>query len=428
MLRHGEVYAGIALAIAAGATTALSMVVQHAALTYPGRAMPARLCGRTLCDVNKNAVWMLGLVLYGVGTGVVYSFAGLWIPLSLLACLFLTMLAFNLFFSWYFLGEALTWPKVAGSLIVLLGACMCAIGASVGNPGVPTDFSSDDVAALFAAPLGATYFALLVLSVLSTLGAILVHERTYPLDRVAERPPPAWLESTMAVMYPASLGLDEAVAHLTLRCMNAMLSQCNRGGCSHPIFPATIVMCAVSSVGTVIWLRIVFKRFAVTSALPIEYGAASAADVASGLLFFQEYKSFALWRYPLIVGGVALCLVGIQVGRMAADKAPASELARAITLATVIDPGKPASPSSRGAHQAAPAAQCVPPVCGDGDGDQCEAGGLAPPCSQEPPACSPQTAAGDAQSSLRAEPGAGRPPLRELRQPTRSRRIAPLGA
>ena len=39
------------------------------------------------------------------------------------------------------------------------------------------------------------------------------------------RLPPPWLDRVMLLVYPASLGLDEGIAHLTLRAMNAMLNQ-----------------------------------------------------------------------------------------------------------------------------------------------------------------------------------------------------------
>lgn len=305
------------MAVMAGALTALSMVMQHAALRHATPKMSFSFRGRALLTVHKNVFWLAGLVLYGIATGVLYSFAGLWIPLSMLAGLFLTMLAFNLFFSRLFLGEVLTKPKVAGAFTVLVGASLSALGTSLGEPGVPTTYTSDEVARLFAAPAGAIYFALLLFSVFSTLAVILVHERKYPfVNGAISNQPPARLERAMGVLYPASLGLDEAIAHLTLRCMNAMLTQCNRGGCLNPVFPVTITLWILSSAGTVIWLRIVFKRFSSTTALPIEYGAASAADVLSGIIFFQEYKYYELWRYPLIIGGVVLCLLGIQLGRM----------------------------------------------------------------------------------------------------------------
>jgi hypothetical protein len=319
-----RLFGGIAMAVASGAVTALSMVIQRGALAHSSRTMRVALCGREIGELNAHVVWALGLVLYGIGTGVLYSFAGLWIPLSLLSCLFLTLLVFNLAFSKYLLHEQLTRPRVLGSAVVLVGACLCAIGTSVGQPGVPTEYTPDDVAALFAAPAGAIWFSLLVLSVLLTLGMILAFERRYPLGESASRPPPAALERAMAIIYPASLGLDEAIAHLGLRCMNAMLaSGCESGGCANPVFGIVIVLWVVSSVATVVWLRIVFKRFDVTSALPVEYGAASAADVVSGLLFFREADYYEGWRYALIVGGVVLCLAGI--GRMHGGGAQADD-------------------------------------------------------------------------------------------------------
>ena len=120
--------------------------------------------------------------------------------------------------------------------------------------------------------------------------------------------------------------------------MNAMLTQCDNGGCKHPIFPVTITLWVLSSVGTVVWLRYVYKRYEVTVALPVEYGSAVFADVVSGLLFFQEYDIYSLWRLCLIIAGSVLCLVGIQV---------APPTAATSTATTTFDRHPPYPRSSR---------------------------------------------------------------------------------
>lgn len=317
MVAAGLYFIGICMAVASGATTALSMVIQRFALSHPDDKIPLRACGRPLnISLGRNVVWVGGLVVYGIGTGGLYSVAGLWIPLTLLTCLFITLLVFNLYFSRYFLNEPLTRPTVMGSFVVLGGTCFCAVGASIGSPGVPTEYTSDEIAKLYSAPLGAIWFSLLVTSTLGSLILIFMYERKYPLraDGLSNKAP-AWIDRLMGVVYPASLGLDEAVAHLTLRCMNAMLSVCDKGECSNPIFPVTIVLWAISSIATALWLRVVYQRYEVTRALPVEYGATAVADVASGLIFFQEYKYFDAWRYPLIIGGMVLTVIGIAVGR-----------------------------------------------------------------------------------------------------------------
>ena len=111
---------GIISALAAGALLAVSMNVQRYALVFVAtRWEVPHSGGRT---VNKNVLWIGGLVLYGIASGGLYSLAGLWIPLSLLSCLFLTLLAFNLFFARVMCHEEPTRPKVAGAVTLLVGA------------------------------------------------------------------------------------------------------------------------------------------------------------------------------------------------------------------------------------------------------------------------------------------------------------------
>jgi drug/metabolite transporter (DMT)-like permease len=157
---------GICLGLAAGATTALSMVMQRGILNYtvdPDGCIPVRLCNHYWGRFGKNKLWVGSLVVYGIGTGALYSVAGLYIALALLSCLFITLLVFNLYFSHHFLNEELTRHKVVGSLVVVGGACLCAVGAAVNldeQPGV--EFDSDEIAALYANPWGAIWLGFLV--------------------------------------------------------------------------------------------------------------------------------------------------------------------------------------------------------------------------------------------------------------------------
>ena len=168
---------GIVLAVASGAVTALSMVAQRGVLNHPQPVIPLRACGIGCGRLGKNKLWVLALLLYACATGGLYSVAGLCIPLALLSCLFVTLLVWNLYFSHYFLGEVLTRAKVGGSLVVVAGSCLCAVGASVGRESRAIELTSDDVARLYADPGGAAWFGALVLATLATLVAIIAYER-----------------------------------------------------------------------------------------------------------------------------------------------------------------------------------------------------------------------------------------------------------
>ena len=64
-----------------------------------------------------------------------------------------------------------------GAVIVLLGASMCAIGSPTDSC---TEFTSDHVSHLFAAPAGMAWFLILWCAVASSVLAIVVFERRYP--------------------------------------------------------------------------------------------------------------------------------------------------------------------------------------------------------------------------------------------------------
>ena len=151
--------------------------------------------------------------------------------------------------------------QVAGAGIILVGVCMCVIGAAtnvqapayhiviVQSPNdinhLQTEFTPSDVEWRVAQPVGGIYVVFLCGALFASVVAILMFETSYPnvkhpvvpADGSAEavklspkeiqesdknpdvlqapevhaevRPPPLHLNAIMAVVYPASLGLDE---------------------------------------------------------------------------------------------------------------------------------------------------------------------------------------------------------------------------
>eukprot|EP00966_Prymnesium_polylepis_P234137 5415653-Prymnesium_polylepis.1 len=281
---------GMAFAVVSGLLVAYAMVVQRYALSFqsdegpPGQPALIPFWGR---KIRPLFVWVIGLFIYGIGSGATYSVAGLLIPLSLLSALFVTLLVFNLPISKAVLGETPTLAKKAGAGVVLLGCAICAVGAPTDSK---TEFTSDEVADLFSNTVGAAWFIGLGVTVVSSVIAICVFEQRYPTgDLLAAaqsagattnpRLAPRWLEMVMSFVYPASLGLDEAIVHICLRAGNGMSSTCANGGCEHGIYPLTLSMWLCTGMATLWWLRVVFRRYETTVALPVEYGAMTAADV-----------------------------------------------------------------------------------------------------------------------------------------------------
>ena len=121
-------------------------------------------------------------------------------------------------------------------------------------------------------------------------------------------------------VYPGSLGLDEAINGTWLRASISMLGRCTTGegkgehhGCDNPLLYTGLVIMLVSALATVWWLKVVYKRYETTIALPIEYGVVNVAMCASGLIFYQEHRYYETWQLTVtIVGSVVVCL-GISI-------------------------------------------------------------------------------------------------------------------
>ncbi len=245
--------------------------------------------------------------------------------------------------------------KIAGAVTILIGVCLCVVSTPT---GIPVDFSPRDVLRLLVRPEGAIYVATLVLVVLASVVAIVRFESTYPgrsgenepaavvtdsgvseskdqeaaeedpmctkessaaskqvLERKAYRQPPRSLDNLMGVVYPASLGLDEAVCHLTMKAVVSMLANCN-GDCNHWLIYVFGVVWISASIATLWWLKKVFGRYQTTLALPIEYGTVNIGSMCSGLIFYAEAKYLATWQLSLTLVGLAVILSGIGVGRV----------------------------------------------------------------------------------------------------------------
>lgn len=127
---------------------------------------------------------------------------------------------------------------------------------------------------------------------------------------------PPWLEKFMGVVYPGSLGLDEGIGHLAMKAFMALLSTCgDKDECGEPILWGMIMIWLVSSLGTLWWLQTVFRRYDVTQALPIEYGAVMACDALSAIIFYMEDSYMEDWQFACTLTGVAVIIFGILVGR-----------------------------------------------------------------------------------------------------------------
>jgi len=127
---------------------------------------------------------------------------------------------------------------------------------------------------------------------------------------------PVWLEKLMGVIYPGSLGLDEGIGHLAMKAFMALLSTCgDKNECGEAILWGMIMLWLVSSLATLWWLQTVFRRYDVTRALPIEYGAVMACDALSAIIFYKEDNYMKDRQLALTLAGLVVIIVGILVGR-----------------------------------------------------------------------------------------------------------------
>ena len=134
-----------------------------------------------------------------------------------------------------------------------------------------------------------------------------------------QRAPSPVLNVVMAVVMPGSLGLVEAMSDLLIRAWSAMLATCGNAdfvgcSCDKPVLYASIaawVFCAFG--GSLVLMPFIYRRFEVSVALPIEYGALNAGSVLSGLFFYDEHQFMTQWQVALQGVGASIILVAILV-------------------------------------------------------------------------------------------------------------------
>lgn len=127
---------GCIVALLAGFFTALSMVVNRYALAH---ATPHKVKHIPFI-VRPWMMWIFAMLLYNIGATALASVAQIFIPLSLFACLFITLLVVNLFLARWILREKITRTKVIGACLIMLGAIMAACGTPVGEGQLQEDF------------------------------------------------------------------------------------------------------------------------------------------------------------------------------------------------------------------------------------------------------------------------------------------------
>lgn len=140
--------------------------------------------------------------------------------------------------------------------------------------------------------------------------------------------PSPTLRGVMKVVYPASLGLLEAVTQICIKTIFCMLDGCLFEGMFDPFLTGSwtssctqskwlwtyTALFAVFIPLTIIWLKIVYTRFEISTGIPIEYGTLFVANNICGLMFFQEFKYLDKgWMKPVTFIGLVIVIFGVAV-------------------------------------------------------------------------------------------------------------------
>lgn len=125
-------------------------------------------------------------------------------------------------------------------------------------------------------------------------------------------------------IYPASLGATEATGALILKAVNSLLTVIatdkdeNDGSTNadkdYPndvgLWVGLIVVGVFLFLGIVLWLRLVYSRFEITGAFPVEFGMLTLASVVGGFAVFQDYHFVETAGQWAGVGVAGVCIIG----------------------------------------------------------------------------------------------------------------------
>ena len=326
----GIVGIGIALEVLAGAMLSLSLVIQRHALIHEhqGDDSDDNKVPLGCCRLRRLHAWAAGIVFFILASVVKivgYNMG----PITILGSVFVgVVLVTNLILGYSLLEEELTPTKVFGSLVVLIGAVMCTAATP---SGVPTSFTTVDMRTLFGR--GGFYLGVILGIILFCLCFIVAVERAYPppnaLRRIAPpavspfqrvfgsgiRRPSLRLRWLMVLVYPGSLGLNEAFVDACARGYSSMILRCLReeeGLAACNDWPLYLMLCVgiPSAIATGYWLKVVFARYQTTLALPIEYSMLNICAVGGGLIFYNEAVYLNEWQLPLVLAGCCVMTLG----------------------------------------------------------------------------------------------------------------------
>jgi len=322
--------------------------------------------------LNRHVGWMLGAFIYFSANGI-YSVAVSFAPITLLAAVFSLTIVVNAACSVYFLGDQI--PRIAyvGYFFVLLGAVIY----TVSFRAEVCHYGGEELVEVLLSPLAIAYWVCALLIAIG--GYYFAHkfEKKYPLmneeeddknntiqphsagtivnvddfgtdpletnntkTEITDNLPPPNINLLARVIYPATLGMIETIGQLILKAINSLLTtsvfseddkDSDNTTSSQSIlaadedFPndiglwiALVIFGGIALIGIIKFLRLVYARFEITGAFPIEFGILTFSSVIGGFVVYRDYTYVTdslTWCYIAlasvsILGGISIVAYG----------------------------------------------------------------------------------------------------------------------
>lgn len=314
---------------------------------------------------NRNLGWLIGAIIYFSANGL-YAVALSFAPVSVLAAVFSLTIVANAACARFLLGDTIPRMAYPGYALVLAGSVIFSVTV---NAQV-CHFDGGELVEVMTSASAIVYW--LVLGLILLGGGVFAwrFEKANPI--VAEEPtadhtagveqhddsnlndeeaiakkeaeemeqpikdsspasmrdPNAGVDGTTLLIarfvYPVSLGATEAVGALVLKAVNSLLTTIatdeeeeSASGIADKDYPddlglwiGLIVVGLFLFIGIVLWLRLVYSRFEITGAFPVEFGMLTFASVVGGFMVFQDYNFITSAKEWVGVTAAGLCILG----------------------------------------------------------------------------------------------------------------------
>ena len=300
---------------------------------------------KVLYCLNRHAGWLLGAIIYFSANGI-YAVALSFAPVSVLAAVFSLTIVANATCANLLLGDRVLRTALPGYIAVLAGSVVFSLTVQA----EVCHFGGEELIQVMTSPLAFFYWACMAVIVLGGMVYAWKFEKAFSLvvkatedaptsfavfdnensEEVNEAKEPSSIELlTAGFIYPASLGATEAVGALILKAVNSLFTTLATDE-DDPEEPANnhlslwIGLLGVGVfifAGIVTWLRLVYSRFEITAAFPVEFGMLTFASVVGGFMVFEDHQYVAsAWAWVWVICASLLILGGIAIVGLASWK------------------------------------------------------------------------------------------------------------